>query len=263
MPVHRGGRPPVAAQGWALNVDGRVRNPGLFSIAQLQQFSGSDIHAPRICTGKHSLPVALHRWQGVPARQILTLVEPLSSSPYVRVYALDGHQTIITLAMLNDAMIAWGCDDLPLTPAQGAPARLIIPQRTGIKQVKWLSRLSLISADDAGASSQDDIDGIAPVRGWIDRGIDAHYIVGQPVLITGTVFAGESARPVRAELRINGGVGQPLALADSHEYGLRWRIDWTPTHAGQHSVELRVETPEGVTSDRVIVTVRSDSEYSA
>lgn len=263
MPVNRGGRPPVAAQGWALNVDGRVRNPGLFSIAHLQQFSVSDIHAPRICTGKHSLPVALRRWQGVPASQILTIVDPLAASPYVRVYALDGHQTIITLAMLTQALIAWGCDGLPLTPAQGAPARLIIPERAGVKQVKWLSRISLISADDAGAATQDDIDGIAPIRGWIDRGIRERCIVGQRALITGVIFAGESDPSVRAELRINDGVGQPLALEDHPQSGLRWQIDWTPTHVGQHSVELRVYAGDVITSDRVLVTAQSATVYSA
>jgi len=255
MPVYSGAKPPVASQGWALTVDGRVDNPGLFSIDHLKRCPATQMRTVRICAGNHSLPVRMHTWHGVTMHHLLSLTRPIPDTAAARIHALDGYVTHITWAMIERALIAWRCDDIDLTPAQGAPARLLIPQRAGHKQIKWLSRITLVGAAELETCDRLEVEGVAPLRGWIDRGWEAGVHLGQRQIITGSIFSAESADQLRATLHINGGLGYPLALVAADADRLRWQADWTPPMPGQYQIELRVQLADVTAVDRLAVTV--------
>jgi DMSO/TMAO reductase YedYZ molybdopterin-dependent catalytic subunit len=60
--------------------------------------------------------------------------------------------------MRPQALLAWGMNGKPLTPEHGAPLRLVIPHKYGIKNIKLITQISL-SAE-------------RPADYWADRGYD-------------------------------------------------------------------------------------------
>ncbi|MGO8396529.1 molybdopterin-dependent oxidoreductase, partial [Rhizobium ruizarguesonis] len=50
----------------------------------------------------------------------------------------------------EDAILATAWEGLPLTPEHGGPMRLVVPHLYFLKSAKWLRRIDLIPADQAG-----------------------------------------------------------------------------------------------------------------
>ncbi|ACO47528.1 Hypothetical protein Deide_1p01060 (plasmid) [Deinococcus deserti VCD115] len=67
---------------------------------------------------------------------------------HVMVRAHDGYQACVPLEELmhTDVLLADHMNGKPLTPAHGAPLRLIAPQLYGYKSIKHLRRLELLPA---------------------------------------------------------------------------------------------------------------------
>ena len=96
--------------------------------------------------------------------QLLTGVEPAlrrgppAEQPYVDSLTLEQ-------ASLQDVMLAYEMDGLPLSRAHGAPLRLVIPEMYGYKNVKWLTHIELVPKLSAGFWEQRGYD----VDAWVGR----------------------------------------------------------------------------------------------
>ncbi len=66
--------------------------------------------------------------------------------------ASDDYKDSVAIAnALNpDALLAWEMNGAPLTKAHGFPARLLIPGIYGMKNVKWIERITLVNTDFLG-----------------------------------------------------------------------------------------------------------------
>ena len=53
-------------------------------------------------------------------------------------------------ATLADAMLAYEMDRQPLAREHGAPARVVIPEMYGYKNVKWVERIELVARPEDG-----------------------------------------------------------------------------------------------------------------
>ena len=51
-------------------------------------------------------------------------------------------------ALSRDAMLAYDMDGKPLSAAHGAPARVVMPQMYGYKNVKWVTRIEVQTTYD-------------------------------------------------------------------------------------------------------------------
>jgi DMSO/TMAO reductase YedYZ molybdopterin-dependent catalytic subunit len=256
MSMTRGLKPPPLSEGWALNVDGRVSHPRLFSLDHLQQIGTANCSSYLLRANKAALPARSHRWQGASGDLIAQLVAPLADADYVRVHALDGYQTVISYAMLTQALIAWRCDDQMLSPARGAPARLILPRRAVNKQFKWLSRLSFINHHEL-TDAADDIDGRAPLSAWIDLFDTEPLFEGCRTFLTGRILSAVNADQIHAELRVNGGFGRTLSFVDQPDGSLYWQTDWLPAYAGEHRLELHVWDGDMVVTHCTVARVKA------
>jgi DMSO/TMAO reductase YedYZ molybdopterin-dependent catalytic subunit len=92
-------------------------------------------------------------WQGVTFDDLLKAVglsEP--PEPYVMVHCDGGYSTNLPLADLIDGkgMVATRYDGLPIAPAHGGPARLLVPHLYFWKSAKWLRRIRLMPKDERG-----------------------------------------------------------------------------------------------------------------
>ena len=131
---------------WRLTIDGLVERPQSLSYEELLALPSarqiSDFHCVTGWTVKK-----VH-WRGVRFTDLLARAEPTSRAHVVRfVSAEQPYEDTLTLAQayLADAMLAYEMDGRPLRREHGAPARVVIPEMYGYKNVKWVERIELIS----------------------------------------------------------------------------------------------------------------------
>jgi DMSO/TMAO reductase YedYZ molybdopterin-dependent catalytic subunit len=92
-------------------------------------------------------------WQGVTFDDLLKaagLAQP--PAPYVMAHCDGGYTTNLPVADLvgGQGMIATRYEGLPLLPAHGGPARLLVPHLYFWKSAKWLRRLHFMERDERG-----------------------------------------------------------------------------------------------------------------
>lgn len=143
-------RPPVSPVNWQLQVYGRVGQPlelDWTAFRALPQTTDtSDFH----CVTRWSrLDMT---WEGVLARDLLTLAEPLPEAKYVTLHSYDGYTTNLPLDALldDDVLVAHSVLGAPLTAEHGGPVRLVVPKRYAWKSAKWLKAIELHAEDRPG-----------------------------------------------------------------------------------------------------------------
>src|SRR3712207_4423311 len=101
------------------------------------------------------------RWRGVSVQTLLDAVGPTGG--YVTAFCDGGYTTNLPLADVagDRAWIVWEYDGLPLEPAHGGPARLLVPHLYFWKSAKWVRGLRVMS---------DDRRGFWEIRGYHDYG---------------------------------------------------------------------------------------------
>lgn len=131
--------------GYRLAVDGNVTTPLSLSLDDLRALPQHEVRLPITCVEGWS---ATGRWRGVRVADLLRLAGARAGSP-AQVESLQQHSRY-GMSTLNDRQTADGDTVLalelngqPLHPDHGYPVRLIAPNRPGVLQTKWLSRLQV------------------------------------------------------------------------------------------------------------------------
>jgi DMSO/TMAO reductase YedYZ molybdopterin-dependent catalytic subunit len=133
----------IDAATYRLRIDGAVSSPLELTLDDLRRLPMRTTALPIACVEGWSVT---RQWTGVPLRDLLALVgssgaksatvvsaEPRGryrTSPVNRDQLADG-----------DTMLALLVDGDPLAPDHGFPVRLIGPNRPGVHQTKWVTRV--------------------------------------------------------------------------------------------------------------------------
>jgi DMSO/TMAO reductase YedYZ molybdopterin-dependent catalytic subunit len=90
------------------------------------------------------------RWTGVSVDVLLDGVE--TESDYVSAWCDGGYTTNLPLEDVTDgkAWVVHTYDGMPLAPAHGGPARLLVPHLYFWKSAKWLRGITLTPEDEPG-----------------------------------------------------------------------------------------------------------------
>ena len=150
-PVNRGSgnagvRDLARSPDYRLTVGGRVATPLSFDHAQLLALPAKQATLPISCVEGWSFSA---RWSGVPVRELLTmagadpdrtiLVESLEPNGAYRTSTLNPGQ-----AADRDTLLATHLDGEPLALDHGFPCRLIAPNRAGVLQTKWVTKVTVL-----------------------------------------------------------------------------------------------------------------------
>lgn len=153
--------PNVPLERWTLDVDGAVENRLHWDWAtfqrQKQTTRVTDIHCVTTWSRYDN------KWQGLPTRALLDIVQPREDATFVVLASSDGYTTNLPLDdfAAPDAMIVHAWEGRPLTRDHGGPVRLIVPHLYLWKSAKWLKAISFKTADEPG---------FWETRGYHDRG---------------------------------------------------------------------------------------------
>lgn len=137
-----------------LRVGGDVEAPLELPVAAIFERGRGDLEAGLHCVSTWSKTGL--RWSGRPfadvyARAIEPRARPRAGVAHLRARGADGMSASVPLAdALADAWLVDRLDGAPLTIAQGAPLRLVMPAHYGYKSVKHLTSLEITLARRRG-----------------------------------------------------------------------------------------------------------------
>ena len=136
----------ATADGWRLTVDGKVDHPLSFSLADLMALPTHHAELPIACVEGWSYSAS---WRGVRLRDLLAMagaapgaaahVESLERNSIYRTSYVNRFQ-----AHDADTLLATHLDGHPLALDHGYPLRLIGPDRPGVSQTKWVTRVVVV-----------------------------------------------------------------------------------------------------------------------
>lgn len=130
---------------WRLTVAGNVSRPLSLSLEQIRAMPSHEAVLPIACVQGWS---SLARWRGVRVRDLLAAAgAPPDAEVLVESLQPAGQFRASTLNRLHasdpDTLLAYEVWSEPLHIDHGHPLRLIGPNRPGVMQTKWVSRLTV------------------------------------------------------------------------------------------------------------------------
>ena len=146
--------------------------------------------------------------------------------------------------------LVWGMNGEPLNAAHGAPLRAIVPGRYGIKNVKWLERIELSSADEEGYWQRRDWteEGVVKTSSRIDAPRPRGIVRADEAELAGIAFAGDRGIS-KVEVSTDGGATWRAAAITDRPSALSWviwRLAWSPPPApGTYEVVVRATDGTG------------------
>ena len=132
------GIPQIDPQLWRLRVDGNVDRPLELSLEDLRALGLTDQEAVLDCTGGWAMRTT---WSGVAMATVLDAAGAGSSATFVDVRSVTGWIARLGIAEARGTLLATGVAGIELPIANGAPCRLVVPNRRGLDWVKWVDQI--------------------------------------------------------------------------------------------------------------------------
>jgi DMSO/TMAO reductase YedYZ molybdopterin-dependent catalytic subunit len=135
---------------WRLKVDGLVRRPQAFSLAQIKTMPARTQITRHDCVEGWS---AIGKWTGLPLKLALDAAGVLPSARYVVFHCADDsdgtpyYESIdLVDAYHPQTILAWGMNNQLLSVGHGAPLRLRVERQLGYKQAKYVMRVEAVDS---------------------------------------------------------------------------------------------------------------------
>jgi DMSO/TMAO reductase YedYZ molybdopterin-dependent catalytic subunit len=281
---------------WRLTVDGEVEKPTTFSLAELRKLPVTEVTCVLQCAGNgrglYTPPVpgvqwqfgaaGNARWRGVRVRDLLEAVHVKDTALHLHTFGSDEppekvppfHRSIEMKKALEDSILAWEMNGVPLPIVHGAPLRLIVPGWAGDHWIKWLMRLSP-QAEAAKGFYMDTAYRYpvtpgapgAPVKPEEMQPVTELFVksnittapkrahAGKAATVAGFAFSG-APDVTKVEVSDDGGATwQEATLDPRHEPWAwrRWSLAWTPSRPGKATLVARATDSRGAVQPRVAV----------
>lgn len=270
--------PLIDAATWRLAVHGPgVRRPREFGYEELRAMPSRTYDAAIECAGNgrrfyrtqqhDGAPgtqwglgaIGVARWRGVPLRHLLNEAGLLPEAVDVLPIGLDapfedhGHvrRPLPVAKAMDDVLVAYEMNGVPLPPDHGFPARLVVPGWVGIASIKWLGDIEVSTKPLFTPWNTIFYPGLTtnPVRSAFELAWNARLSLSGPRVLRGRSWSG-GGRIVRVEVSFDGGLnwraaehhGQHLARA-----WLPWHVEWAPRRTGTRLLMARATDETGAT----------------
>jgi DMSO/TMAO reductase YedYZ molybdopterin-dependent catalytic subunit len=242
--------PSVPERNWSLKITGLVERELSFTLDDLKALPSVERSSTLICVSNRvgGDLIGNSVWTGVPLRELLAMAGVRPGVEKLVLRAADNYADSFPLgsAMHEGVIVAYLHNGEPLTRDHGFPARLLIPEIYGMKNVKWLQEIEL--SPDAGFL------GYWQQRGWSDAAIvktmsridtpEATRLEDGSAAIGGIAWAG--IRGVsKVEVSFDGGESWREAELKPALNGLSWNLWAYRWQAESGQVEVMVRATDG------------------
>jgi len=197
-------------------------------------------------------------WGGVPLTEVLDAlgVSVPASAVGLRLVGMDDYHAGVPIEDLESPIwIVWLMNGVPLPMDHGFPARLLVPGRYGVKNLKWIREIAFVDEPHVSywtatgwseeAVYRPNTFVVSPIDGMEVRS-------GELVRFVGTAFAGLD-EIASVEVRVDGGGWEPVALdyQNGPQVWTLWSWEWMASGEGDHTVQMRCTTVGGEQSVEV------------
>lgn len=259
-------RPPTIGEDeWQLEVTGLFERSANLSLNDLMEYPAITQPITLSCISNRvgGDLIGTSNWTGLRLRD---LMEDLGLQPEARslvVEAEDGfHETVIMEDILDPrTLLVYGMNGQTLPVDHGFPLRIYIPDRYGMKQPKWITRITAVDSQP---------DGYWVRRGWslearpqivsvIDTVATDEPTADGLIPIGGIAWAGERGIS-KVELQFNDGDWLEATLRTpplSPLTWFQWRYDWEAT-PGSYDIRVRATDGTGQLQIEEVTPVRPD-----
>ncbi|WP_404789250.1 molybdopterin-dependent oxidoreductase [Streptomyces pristinaespiralis] len=158
--------PRRTAQTYRLTVDGLVRKPATYTLADLRAMPQTRIVRDVQCVTGWRVPDT--PFEGVKLSQLLDAAGVRPEARAIRFTCFDGtysESLTLTQARRDDVLVALRMQDEPVSHSHGGPVRLYVAPMYFYKSAKWLSGITVTSSVRPGY--------------WEERGYDVDAWVGR------------------------------------------------------------------------------------
>jgi DMSO/TMAO reductase YedYZ molybdopterin-dependent catalytic subunit len=167
--------PFVDTASWRLAIEGDVERPLTLSLDELRERPSIEVVATMECAGNGRASLAPHvdsqpwlheavgtgAWRGVRLRDVLDEAGVRDGAVDVVFSGLDrgledeveqNYQRSLPLseALRDEVILAYELNGVPLPPQHGFPLRVLVPGWYGMTNVKWLTRITLVTEPFTG-----------------------------------------------------------------------------------------------------------------
>ena len=251
-------KPAVDTTTWKLEVSGHVERPYAIGYDDLLDLEAVERPHTLECIsneiGGDLTSTAV--WAGVPMKDLLDRAGVKDGAFDVVLTSVDGYTDSIRIAKAldPDTLVAYLMNGYSLPQDHGFPARALIPGIYGMKNVKWLAKIAVVTSDYQGYWQD---------RGWSDIAtynthvrIDAPAgptrLAGGGVAVAGIAFAGQRGI---SRVEVSGDGGQTwsdatLEAAVGKQAWRRWRYAWSVA-PGRYRLVARATDGDGTVQTSV------------
>lgn len=137
------GTPPIDPDAWQLTVT-TPTSTRAWRLDGLRALGETEIAAVLDCTSGWAIETG---WRGVPLAQLLDASEPALPSSVGRrvlVRSVTGWSAVLSMEDARGAFLATGVGGVDLPAGNGAPCRLVVPDRRGLDWVKWVNEVRIV-----------------------------------------------------------------------------------------------------------------------
>ena len=134
---------------WRLVIDGLVRHPHSWSLAQIRAMPARTQITRHDCVEGWS---AIGEWTGLPLRFALGAAGLMPAARYIVFHCADDfdgtpyYESLDLIGALHpQTILAWGMNRQPLSIGHGAPLRLRVERQLGYKQAKFVMRVEAVA----------------------------------------------------------------------------------------------------------------------
>ncbi len=246
--------PNVDVNKWILEVKGLVAKPLTLTLGEVKK-AGPAVERYQtfecISNEVGGDLISNARWKAVRVKDILVRAEVKPGAKTIIWHAADGYTESIPLEIAMDpvTLLAYEMNGEPIPQKHGAPVRVLLTNRYGMKQPKWLTAIEV--SDREYRSTQ----GYWELQGWSQ---DAYVKVnsafrvetkdGAALALGGWAFAGNHGiskvefSPDDGKTWLPAAVKEPLG-ENTWQY---WSATWTPPKPGDYTVKVRATDGRGM-----------------
>ena len=255
----------IDGESWVLQVEGLFDNPRPLTLHDLMTNFPAVTQTITIGCISNRVGgdlISTAHWTGVRLVDLMTEFGLRPEAKELFIEAQDGFFESVAMKDLMDprTLLVYGMNGQTLPIRHGFPLRIYIPNRYGMKQPKWITRIEAIDEEGPGYWVQ---------RGWsakahpqivsvIDSVAQNDEVEGK-IPVGGIAWAGDRGI-VKVEVQVDGGAWEQATLLSPTLSGLTWtlwRYEW-PRQSGRHTFRVRATDGTGTLQIEERQPVRPD-----
>jgi hypothetical protein len=197
-------------------------------------------------------------WSGLPLVEVLDAlgVEIPATAVGLRIVGADTYHAGVPISDLDEGdegpiWLVWRMNGEPPPLVHGAPYRLLVPGRYGVKNIKWPTEIAFVDTPHESYWTSKGWSEEAKYRAntFVTRPVEGIELPrGECVRFAGTAFAGPDPIAL-VEVSLDDGPWEPAAIdyTNGPDIWTLWSWDWT-TKEGAHTIQVRCTTESGAVS---------------